>query len=145
VGLALALVPAVAACTRNDPALPAACRDGSAAVARALRAAPGDVTLRGGTRLSTCLQRADSDAELQEVGLSYTSVASDLAGQVPRSNAAAVQLGYLVGAAQKGADRTQGVGLELARRLAQEIGIGGPPAARKAAYQRGLAAGKRTG
>ena len=114
-------------------------------MARALQAAPGQVALRDGTKLSTCLRRADSDAELQEVGLSYTSVASRLVQEVPRSDAAALQLGYLVGAAQKGAAKTQGVGLELQRRLEQAIGIGGPPTARKAAYQRGLAAGRRSG
>ena len=114
-------------------------------MAAALRAAPGQVALRDGTKLSTCLRRADSDAELQEVGLAYTSVASRLVEQVPRSNDAAVRLGYLVGASQKGAERTQGVGLELSRRLEQAIGIGGAPPARRAAYRRGLAAGKRTG
>jgi len=45
---------------------------------------------------------------------------------VPRSDAAALQLGYLVGAAAKGASRTQGIGLELSRRLQQAVGIGGP-------------------
>jgi len=72
-------------------------------------------------------------------------VASKLVEQVPRSDAAAVQLGYLVGASEKGAERTQGVGLELSRRLEQAIGIGGAPPARRAAYQRGLAAGKSSG
>jgi hypothetical protein len=114
-------------------------------VARALRAAPGQVALRDGTKLSTCLRRADSDAELQEVGIAYVSVATGLVMRVPRSDAAAVQLGYLVGAAQKGASRTQGVGLELQRRLEQAIGIDGPPESRRAAYERGLAAGKRSG
>jgi hypothetical protein len=133
------------ACSNDDAALPASCRDGSQAVASALRAAPGDVALRDGTKLSTCLRRADSDAELQEVGLSYTSVASRLVQAVPRSNAAALELGYLVGAAQRGAEKTQGVGLELQRRLEQAIGIGGPPASRRAAYERGLAAGRSRG
>jgi hypothetical protein len=79
------------------------------------------------------------------VGLSYVSVASALVARVPRSDAAALQLGYLVGAAEKGASRTQGVGLELSRRLEQAIGIDGPPASRKAAYERGLAAGRARG
>jgi hypothetical protein len=114
-------------------------------VSRALRAAPGDVALRDGTKLSTCLERADSDAELQEVGLSYVSVATRLAGRVPGSDTAAVQLGFLVGAAQKGASRTQGVGAELSRRLEQAIGVSGPPAARRTAYERGLTAGKARG
>lgn len=114
-------------------------------MARALRPAPGRVALADGTKLSACVRRADSDAELQDVGLAYVSVASRLVEQVPRSNAAALQLGYLVGAAEKGAGRTQGIGLELSRRLEQAIGVNGPPAPRKAAYARGLAAGRRDG
>jgi hypothetical protein len=133
------------ACGNGDPALPQACRDGSRAVARALVVAPRPVVLRDGTKLSTCLRRADCDAELQDVGLAFTSVASELVERVPGSNVAALQLGYLVGAAQKGAERTQGIGLELSRRLSQSIGVDGPPAARRAAYKRGLFAGKDTG
>jgi hypothetical protein len=72
-------------------------------------------------------------------------VASTLVQQLPRSNAAALQLGYLVGAAEKGAEKTQGVGLELSRRLEQAIGINGPANPRRAAYERGLDAGKRSG
>ena len=125
--------------------MPPSCREGSQSVEQALRAAPGQVALRDGTRLSTCLRRANSDAELQEVGLAYVAVASKLVPRVPRSDAAAVQLGYLVGAAQRGAQRTQGIGLELQRRLEQAIGLDGPPRARRAAYERGLAAGRRSG
>lgn len=56
-----------------------------------------------------------------------------------------MQLGYLVGAAEKGASKTQGIGLELSRRLEQAIGIGGAPPARRAAYRRGITAGRQSG
>ena len=125
--------------------MPRACRSGDNAVRAALRTAPDRVALADGTRLSTCVERADGDAELQEVGFTYTRVATDLAGQVPRSEAAAVQLGYLAGATRRGADQTNGVGLELARRVEQAIGINGPPEGRRAAYARGLAAGSSDG
>jgi len=138
-------VLSAAGCSGGDAELPASCRSGQEAVRGALRAAPGRVALADGTRLSTCVERADGDAELQEVGFGYTAAATALAGQAPRSDSAALQLGYLVGATRRGADRSNGVGLELARRVEQAIGIDGPPAERRAAYFRGERAGERAG
>jgi hypothetical protein len=114
-------------------------------MAGALRRAPGPVRLEGGTRLSTCVARSDDDSEIQDVGAAYTGVASALAQRVPRSDAAAVQLGYLAGATRRGARHTNGLAAELVRRVEQAVGIAGPPAARRAAYTRGLAAGTRGG
>ncbi|HEV2061962.1 MAG TPA: hypothetical protein VGR12_03840, partial [Solirubrobacteraceae bacterium] len=54
-----------------------------AAVSRALAAAPGGVTLADGTRLSDCVRNAESDAELQSVGVVLTSVAEDLERDAP--------------------------------------------------------------
>jgi hypothetical protein len=144
----LVLVLAVlgmAACSTSQPKLPASCRDEPDRIAAALRVAPAPVRLPDGTRLSTCLQRARSDAELQDVGITFTHVADALAARVAGSDTAALQLGYLIAAAGRGAARTNGVGVELQRRLEQTVGLDGPPPARRAAYERGRAAGRRTG
>lgn len=143
--LALTLIAVLAACSSKQPAMPRDCLAGRPSVSRALARAPDAVLLEGGSRLSTCLERADDDAELQDVGIGYVNAAEMLAAQVPRSDAAALRLGYLVGAARRGAQRTNGLGAELVRRLEQAIGVDGPPAARRAAYRRGLAAGERDG
>src|SRR2546421_5567943 len=144
--LALTVLGLVAAgCRTEEPKLPAACRGAPASIAAALRVAPAPVRLSDGTRLSTCLQRARSDAELQDVGVTFTSVADGLAARISTSDSDALQLGYLIAAARPGARRTNGVGLELQRRLEQTVGLDGPPPARRAAFERGAAAGKRTG
>ncbi len=141
--LVLALV--VAGCRTEEPKLPASCRDHPERIAAALRVAPAPVRLPDGTHLSTCLRRARSDAELQDVGINFTQVADALATRVARSDSAALQLGYLIAAARRGAERTNGVGLELQRRLEQTVGLDGPPPARRAAFDRGGEAGRRTG
>ena len=143
--LGTAFAAAAAGCSSEQPALPRDCLAGRPSVARALASAPRAVLLEGGTRLSTCVERADSEAELQDVGIGYVNVAESLAAVVPRSDAAALQLGYLVGASRRGAARTNGVGAELVRRLEQAVGVDGPPAARRVAYRRGIAAGERDG
>jgi hypothetical protein len=72
-------------------------------------------------------------------------VADGLAARIPSSDRAAIRLGYLIGATRRGAERTNGIHAELVRRLEQSVGVDGPPAARRAAFERGLAAGARTG
>ena len=142
----LAALVGATGCSRSEPpALPRACLQGQQAVAGALRSAPGAVALADGTRLSACVEHANSGSELQEVGLSYVAAASTLAEAVPRSDAAAMQLGYLVGATRRGAIETNGTGFELLRRVELAMGIEGPPPTRRASYARGLAAGRRSG
>lgn len=142
--MALAAV-GIAGCGSDPASPPAACAARPAAVSAALRAAPGPVRLADGTRLSTCVARSTSDAALQDVGLALTPAADALAADLPTSDTAALRLGYLVGAARRGARHTGGVHVELVRRLEQAAGIGGPPPARRAAYRRGLAAGEARG
>lgn len=143
--VAAVLAAGAAGCGSDVPALPAGCRAEQREVAAALHRVPAAVRLSDGTRLSTCVARARADADLQEIGLTFTHVADGLAAQVPRSNAAAVQLGYLIAAVRRGAGKTNGVATELARRIEQTVGLDGPPGPRRAAFQRGLAAGARTG
>jgi hypothetical protein len=136
---------AAAGCGKDDRPLPPACTQGAGAIAIALREAPHAVRLSDGTRLSTCVERARSDADIQNLGSLYTTVADALATRAHGSDRAALELGYLVGATRRGAAHTNGIHLELQRRLEQAIGVGGPPAPRRAAYGRGLVAGARAG
>jgi hypothetical protein len=142
----LAAIAVVApGCDAGRPTPPASCLAGAGHVSSALRSAPGAVRLEDGTRLSTCLNRARRDADLQQVGLIFTQAADALATQAHRSDVAAVRLGYLIAAARRGARTTNGVGMELVRRLEQSPGLDGPPAAHRAAFEQGMAAGERHG
>jgi hypothetical protein len=146
----VAMVAAVLAlgtggCGRDNRAVPASCMSSAGAIATALHGAPGHVALTDGTLLSECVSRARSDADLQNLGALYTEVADALATQVPTSDRAATELGFLVGATRRAAARTNGIDGELVRRLEQAAGPDGAPAPRRAAYERGLAAGQRDG
>ena len=136
---------AAAGCGDEDRPLPAVCASGPGPAVRALDTAPGPVRLAGGTKLSSCVERARSDADIQTVGTVLTRTADALAGTMARSDGAALQLGYLIGAVRKGARHTSGIHQELVRRVEQAIGLDGPPPPRRAAFDRGLAAGERSG
>jgi hypothetical protein len=142
---AVALAAVAVGCGSDQRRLPAACVGSVGAIANALHAAPRHVTLADGTSLSECVDRARSDADLQNLGALYTQVADALAVQLPSSDRAALELGYLVGAARRGALHTNGIHEELVRRLEQAAGVSGAPAARRATYERGVAAGRRDG
>jgi hypothetical protein len=144
--LPLALLIGLAACApEEDVKLPVDCREGAASVERALATLPEPARLSGGTLLSECVRLAEDAGELQNVGISYTAVAERLAPQVDRSDRAAFALGYLIAATRRGADRTNGVGLELAFRIEQTAGIEGPPPAHRRAFERGQALGRAEG
>jgi hypothetical protein len=119
--LGLVLLVALAACGKDEPRMPATCTTTDrAGYERALSAAPGDVRLPGGVPISTCLRRVRTDAQLQELGTIVHAVAEDLALRADeRGDAdAARRLGYLSGAVAAGADRSNGISAELARRVA---------------------------
>jgi hypothetical protein len=149
--LLLALAPlglAAAACGTGDPPpLDAACTASPEAIERALARAPAPVTLSSGTRLSECVARARSDADLQNEGVVLTRAADHLALRAQRGDArAALGLGYLVGAARRGAAHTAGIHAELAHRVESAARLpadGGPDVV--SALQRGLRAGEATG
>ena len=91
-----------------------------------------------------------SDADLQNTGLVLTRVADDLAARAQSGDAeAAVGLGYLVGAARRGAAHTNGIHAELQHRMESaarplsEEAAGSPTVTR--ALARGLRAGEATG
>lgn len=140
VGLA-AMIGAAAGCGSSVKPLPPACSDGPSAIVRALASAPGSVRLGDGTPLSDCVARAYDDGEVQQLGFSFTPAADRLAAR--RTAAAALQLGYLVGAVRRGAARTNGVQGELVRRLEATIVFDDP--ALVAAARRGVHAGEARG
>jgi hypothetical protein len=117
----LVLLVALAACGNDEPPMPATCTTtDQAGYERALRAAPGDVRLPGGVPISVCLRRVRTDAQLQELGAIVHEVAEHLAVRADRTGdvTAARQLGYLSGAVGAGAERSNGISAELARRVA---------------------------
>lgn len=132
-------------CGQGRPRIALECQAGARAVERALSAAPAPVRLPSGTPLSQCVEKSVTDADLQNTGALFTDVADRLAREVPGSDAAAVRLGYLVGATERGARHTNGVGAELVNRMNGVLGLSGGPPARRAAFARGRAAGLSDG
>jgi hypothetical protein len=132
----------LSACGDDPGALPDGCGDGDA-VLRALRSAPGQVTV-GGARLSECFRKNASGDELQLVGASFVDAASRLSVPARRNpnGRAALELGYLEAAAHRGGSRTQGIHEELLRRLDQERGA---VDTHSQAYRRGERAGAAAG
>ena len=136
--------------TANGPP-PAACLQGPAAIARALARAPAPVTLAGGERLSQCVDRARSDGDLQSVGAVLTQTADALQRQAQAPglglrSRAALELGYLIGAIERGGQHTAGLTAELVRRVEQDAGVlDAAPATVIQALRAGLAAGRATG
>ncbi len=115
--LPLVLV-ALAGCSREKAeSLPVACQDATA-VEEAMKRAPEPVEVEG-RLLSECFPRDADGANVQQVGTTFNYVAGRLADRRD-----AVRLGYLVGAARRGAKRSQsGVYAELLRRLENELDL----------------------
>ncbi|MFN8161913.1 MAG: hypothetical protein U0R52_12810 [Solirubrobacterales bacterium] len=149
-GLLLALA-GLAGCGSGAERTPAACLAGQAAYQRALRSAPGDVRLAGGTPIGDCLTPNQSAGDITRVGSALLAATTNLnaeARAAPRSPAP-VRLGYLIGAVSAGAGDTGGIHANLVSRLtaAARFSPGGTPLdpALEAAYARGRAAGLRRG
>ncbi len=116
--LAVALLAGVVSGCGDDarPPVPSSCTESVTAVEAALAQAPP--ALPDGAPLSRCVSDADTDAELQDVGVTFHRAAERLAVRARAGDAvAAAQLGYLIGATRKGAERTAGVMAELVRRI----------------------------
>jgi hypothetical protein len=144
--LPVAAALALAACTTEATPPSTACFKGEQ-LTQALRAVPGAVRLQDGTRLSRCVELSTNDDQLQSLGAALTGVADGLADDAEAGDAAAsARLGYVLGAAERGAGKTQGVQLELVRRLesaARRADAAGGQVA--AALRAGRAAGVETG
>ena len=115
-------VPIIIAFARDEEkGVPAECRAGPRAIEAALARAPGPVTL-GSTRLSECLGRRSDAGEVQDIGGSLLAVAGRLSARARAKpeGAAAMRLGYLIGAVRRGSARTQGIYENLRQRLELE-------------------------
>jgi hypothetical protein len=142
--LALGLALALASCANEEPTMPSTCTDtDQAGYVAALRAAPNAVRLSGGTSISTCLERVRTDAELQNLGGVVHAVAERLAAGARGGDVvAARELGYLNAAVAAGAERSNGIAAELARRVSV---AGTGLAAASPAVARALAEGQAAG
>jgi hypothetical protein len=122
IAIALACVVAAfaaAGCGKQDDSTPVACREGADAYIAALAGAPNEVTLAGETAISDCLARNQQGGDLAAVGTALVEAATKLNAEArakPGADAN-LQLGYLLGAAQRGADRSEGIHADLIRRL----------------------------
>jgi hypothetical protein len=133
----IALAAALLAGCGSDKSesLPAACTDGPDAVVKALAKAPAPVTIDG-TPISQCFNRDASGDDVQIVGTNLLAAAQQLSDK-----GKALPLGYLVGAARRGAKRN-GLGDEIVRRLeAESSGL----SEGRSDYERGLRAGLAQG
>jgi hypothetical protein len=129
----------------GDDKAPAAGGVGARTVLGALQRAPGHVALEDGTLISTCVKRSLGAGEIQTLGFTYVAAANSELKLMRRTDDAALRLGFLVGAVRRGANKTNGVQLELVRRLEQVAGVDGPAGTGRAAYRRGMAAGEDHG
>jgi hypothetical protein len=134
---------ALSGCGGRTPPAEACIQAQPADVLQALRHAPDHVTLADGTPLSQCVRRTIDDGRLQALGTTLTAAAESLALQMRTSDAAAFQLGFLIGATDRGAEQAAGLQGELANRIAGAAPPDGGP--RRALLMRGRAAGLRGG
>jgi hypothetical protein len=110
----------VAGCDGPSDETPVACLDEAGAYLGALGDAPGEVRLSGEVPIGDCLVENQQAGDLATVGGTMVAVATRLNAEARAEpgGSANLQLGYLLGAAQRGADRTDGIHAELLRRLA---------------------------
>jgi hypothetical protein len=134
-----------AGCGAHRPPLSAVCTGDPGPIERAIARAPDAVHLADGTSISTCVSRALDDGQLQSLGATLTAVADDLAVRARSGDRSAVALGYLIGAARRGAAHSNGINAELVRRLEQDAVLDGASGSRHGAVDRGIQAGSRFG
>lgn len=117
--LSACLVAIVSGCGDQDDSTPVACLEGAAVYANALAAAPDEVRLEGQTPISDCLAENQSAGDLARVGEAMIEAATELNSEARAGDGgeAAVQLGYLLGAAERGSEASEGIHSDLVRRL----------------------------
>jgi hypothetical protein len=148
--LASAVAAVAAGCSSDDEGTPEACLAPASEYVQALEAAPDAVAL-GGTPISDCLVSGQDPAELSQTGEALVAAATQLneAARRDPSGPETVQLGYLVGAVQKGAAETGGIHADLVRRLdaAARFAPGGErlPVSFERSFGEGYAAGQQSG
>lgn len=116
----LACMVLLAGCGGREESTPVACVGGASAYEDALRAAPGEVLLQGETPISDCLTENQEGGDLATVGAAMVEAATSLNGEArdEPGGEANLELGYLIGAAERGAAQTEGIHADLLRRLA---------------------------
>jgi len=146
--VALALI---VGCGNSDDSTPVACLEGAEAYERALSAAPDEALLEGETLISECLARNQSSGDLTRVGEALIETATKLNAEARAEpgGEANLQLGYLLGAVERGAEESEGIHADLVRRLvvAARFAPGKhplPPAFYRE-YRSGYAAGQSNG
>jgi hypothetical protein len=141
---------AAAGCGSQDDSTPVACLDGPGAYIGALGDAPGAAELSGEVPISDCLAGNQQAGDLATVGAALVEAATTLNAEArdEPGGAANLQLGYLLGAAQRGAASSEGIHSDLIRRLtvAARYSPQGPlPPDFLATYRRGFDAGRARG
>jgi hypothetical protein len=137
--------------SQGDDSTPVACLEGEAAYLAALRAAPGEVKLAGETPISECLAENQQAGDLATVGETLVSTSTKLNSEARAEPGgdANIQLGYLIGAAQRGAEKTEGIHSDLIRRLtvSARFAPGAQPLSKEflAIYAKGFKAGHSHG
>lgn len=116
----IALTAALAGCSSTNDATPVACLEGENSYLAALEDAPGEVLLSDETPIRDCLAENQQSGDLATVGAAMIETATELNAEARANPGGAenLQLGYLLGAAQRGASETGGIHAELIRRLA---------------------------
>ncbi|SRR6476469_6785496 len=147
----IAAAVGVGGCGQPDETTPVACLEGETAYLKALGRAPGAVRLRGETPIGDCLAENQKGGDLATVGTTMLSVTTKLNAEARAEpgGAANLQLGYLLGAAQRGAEGTDGIHAELIRRLSAAARYSPDnrplPATFLRAYREGFDAGQARG
>ncbi|HYH54270.1 MAG TPA: hypothetical protein VD761_09080 [Solirubrobacterales bacterium] len=149
--LLLCLALLASGCGDDDDSTPVACLEGAPAYERALASAPGAVRLEGETPISECLARNQTSGDLSRVGeaMIETATALNAEARVEPGGEANLQLGYLLGAAERGSEESEGIHTDLVRRLivAARFAPGKQPIPREfvVAYREGFDAGRSGG
>lgn len=149
--LLLIAIVATGCGSKNDDSTPVACLNGPGAYEKALEAAPDEVRLHGETPISDCLTQNQKAGDLTKVGEAMVEAATNLVllERGEPYQGVAIRIGYLVGAAERGAEDTEGIHTDLLRRLtaAARYTVGTQPHSPQfeAEYREGLDAGNSDG
>lgn len=149
--VALLAIAFLVGCGDQDDSTPVACLEGPAVYEQALADAPGEVLLDGETPISDCFVRNQSSGDLTRVGEAMIEAATRLNGlaRTEPGGDANLQLGYLLGAAERGAEESEGIHSDLVRRLVVAArfapGKEGLPQEFLTTYREGFDAGRSGG
>ena len=145
--LAGAMLVAAGCGSDRESETPAVCLSSSSTFLDALEAAPEDVRLEGSTPISDCLVPGQEGGPLATTGQAMVEAANELNRDVRSSfrRADMVELGYLIGAVQRGAAETEGIHEDLVRRLDSAARFAGEGEVFPASFERAFGAGYAAG